>query len=285
MAAKRNLVDPENLAIEEAFGTVLPSSYWEAVGKTASAEPPGPPSPMAAQEGERAKEEVPAMTPEGSATPKARRPRAVRGEHGYSVEETESLRKFLMQYAEAHSLSWEQMVDRMATIERKPAPGGLWDQVAAVLPLRSKDSVVRHCRRQFHPYGQRGSWTKEEDEQLEEAVEKYGRRWAKVGKIINRHPNHARDRYRDYVAAKGFKTGRWSAWEVRQLRLAVVASEAEQRAKYCERHGPLSDLSRPPSQFISASQVAMKLGSTRSRVQVQTKLGRLGIVGKAARCT
>ena len=239
---------------------------------------------MAAQERE-AVEEVPVREPEGSTTPKARRPRAVRGEHGYSVEETESLRTFLTQYAEAHSLSWEQLVDRMATIERKPAPGGFWDQVAAVLPLRKKDSVVRHCRRQFHPYGQRGSWTKEEDEQLEEAVEKYGHRWAKVGKAINRHPSHARDRHRDYVAVKGFKTGRWSAWEVRQLRLAVVASEAEQRAKYCERHGPLSDLPLPPCQFISANEVAMKLGSTRSRVQVQTKLCRLGIVGKAARCT
>jgi hypothetical protein len=59
-----------------------------------------------------------------------------------------------------------------------------WHKVAAHLPGRNN----KDCRKRWH-YSiastiRKGTWTREEDEKLREAVEQYGARWSKIAEAV-----------------------------------------------------------------------------------------------------
>lgn len=199
-----------------------------------------------------------------------RRAFATRGPHGFPLEDHLRIKNFIESYQQTHKITEEQLTNRIWASERK-RQDDFWDQVAKLVPSRTRAAVMRHCRRHFYPFGRRGVWTQEEDMELKAAVEKHGRSWTKVGQEINRHPDDARDRYRNYLTVTGNKEGRWTEEDVRQFNEAMAACEAEMRADYHTKTG-LDDAGMPREMFLNADIVSQKMGYTRKRVQVQYRM-------------
>lgn len=208
-------------------------------------------------------------------TPKQSRPKApaTRGVNGFRPEDSACLAKFMEAYQETHRLTKEQLVERIWASERK-SRDDFWNQVHLVLPSRTRAAVIKHCRRQFHVHGRRGVWTKDEDSALQAAVEKHGKCWKKVGAEIDRRPDDARDRYRNYISVPAHKTGRWTAEENRLLQQAMLDCEMEGRAEHHRTTG-LSDEGIDAKVFLNADIIAAKMGHVRTRLQVQDQMSRL----------
>ena len=198
---------------------------------------------------------------------------AGRGKYGFQAEDTAKLKEFLERYQQEKNLAWAQVVDRIWAREAQHNDG-FWDRVQAALPSRDRSAVMRHCRRQFHPYAKRGVWTPDEESQLESAVGRLGRKWTLVGKELGRHPDDVRDRYRNYVASPDSTRGRWSEGDLQLLHSALAVCEAESREQFRRETGR-SDLELDRRAFISAEKVVEKMGGARSRVQVQYMIKRV----------
>lgn len=163
----------------------------------------------------------------------------------------------------------------------------LWGQLYELVPYRAKMSVSRFCRRRFHNYSARGSWTPSEDESLKLAVAEKGTSWKQVGKMIDRFPEDCRDRYRNYHGnAANRNRQEWTIDEIRKLCQAVYDCmkliNAEQRrakeGRYFGRDIPESDVESDPEIIESSlihwptvSEHMSLAGGSRSRLQCATK--------------
>ncbi|KAK0733818.1 hypothetical protein B0T26DRAFT_37839 [Lasiosphaeria miniovina] len=83
---------------------------------------------------------------------------------------------------------WTQEEDRLlssAVAKEAPKHGSIsWHRVAAYLPGRNN----KDCRKRWH-YSiantiRKGTWTREEDQKLREAVEVHGARWSKIAEAV-----------------------------------------------------------------------------------------------------
>ena len=142
----------------------------------------------------------------------------------FTASEIAQLHHFRDNYCAEHSMSHSRFAtDRIhANAHNNPTLSGFWTELAAVLPYRHRTAIQKCCRRQFHPYEKRGSWTKDEDRMLREAVELKGRSWVAVGQICERLPEDCRDRYRNYICNAEVKNERgWTDQEIKELCQAV----------------------------------------------------------------
>ena len=211
-------------------------------------------------------------------------------EKGGMFTETEAakLKRFRETYCEGNDLTERQFNERIQSTARndrtlKP----FWTEVCDVLPYRTNHSIQRYCRRQFHNYTARGTWSKEEDEMLGRAVAEKGRSWKVVGEMIERMPEDCRDRYRNYHTAGAHqqKQGEWTEREVSQLCKAVnecmqamaVERRRAKELKYEGRDVPESDTDEEirETELINWGIVSERLGGTRSRLQCSYKWKRL----------
>jgi len=93
---------------------------------------------------------------------------------------------------------------------------GAWLKIAAPLPHRAVKAVVDHARIRFNPRNYKGTWTTEEQTKLFELVEKYGKKWSKIGSKLKRLPMACRDKYRKVNRSR--KTGEWSKKEIKEFK-------------------------------------------------------------------
>ncbi len=164
----------------------------------------------------------------------------------------------------------------------------LFDAIYDEIPYRTRQSVLRFCRRHFHNFAIRGTWTTAEDERLRDAVAKKGTSWKAVGMILDRFPEDCRDRYRNYVVnGENRNTESWTHNETRNLVKAVndcmrLLREERARAKEEEYEGreipesePESDQEVQDLKLINWRIVSDRMGGTRSRLQCAYKFNRL----------
>jgi len=111
-------------------------------------------------------------------------------------------------------LSYLKMLTRPRPAET-PQHGSIsWHKVAAHLPGRNN----KDCRKRWH-YSiahtiRKGTWTKEEDGKLLQAVEKYGARWSKVAVVVgSRNGDQCWKRWYDCLDPRIDKSP-WTADEV-----------------------------------------------------------------------
>ncbi|CAL8577715.1 hypothetical protein XPA_003536 [Xanthoria parietina] len=204
-------------------------------------------------------------------------------------DEIRILEKFSNRYCEEEGISKERFNKLIHTnirgsIEVKLLYNAMYDEI----PYRTRQSVLRFCRRHFHNYAVRGSWTAADDESLRDAVAKKGTSWKAVGMILDRFPEDCRDRYRNYIL-NGEKRNkdRWTENEVRNLVKAVddcmrLLREERARAKEVEYEGreipesePESDQEVQDLKFINWQVVSDRMGGTRSRLQCAQKFNHL----------
>ena len=201
--------------------------------------------------------------------------------------EAAKLKKFRETYCEDNDLTEREFNERIQSSAKNDQMLKLfWGEVYDVLPYRTNHSIQRYCRRQFHNYAARGTWSKEEDEMLGLAVAEKGKSWKAVGEMIERLPEDCRDRYRNYhTGAKYQNKWEWTDQEVGYLCKAVnecmqALAVERRRAKELEYEGrdlPGSDTDEEvrETQLIHWGIVSQKLGGMRSRLQCLYKWKRL----------
>ncbi|CAG8954986.1 hypothetical protein HYFRA_00008675 [Hymenoscyphus fraxineus] len=175
-------------------------------------------------------------------------------------------------YRDMHDLNDYQMAEVIQQTEGELSDEhkSFWKEIREAVPKLPNRKVYETCRRRFHNFEARGSWTEEQDEDLKRAYEKYPQKWKLIGGIINRFPEDARDRWRNYlVCGDKLRKNVWDKEEEDKLR-AVVA-ECIEVLKKAQGKG---DRKKPLEYWedrIEWSTVSAKMNLERSRLQCIAK--------------
>lgn len=131
----------------------------------------------------------------------------------FSKEESILVKEAVAEYCAKNRISIERLCTELA---HKGDLKGAWREIAKCLPHRTPQSVYRHGLRILHPF-KRGSWTEEEEVELYDLVQRHGRKWAKIQKILNRSADSCRDKYKIMRRGEEFVKGRWDEEETSTL--------------------------------------------------------------------
>lgn len=144
-----------------------------------------------------------------------------------------------------------------------------WDSVHATCPNRLRQKVINQCRRKYHNFVARGTWTPEQNDELAQMYELHGNKYTVIGKLINRHPEDVRDRVRNYIiCGNNMRRHAWSHEEESQL--IDIVNEAIEHIKNLQRNGECAADSRPDD-LVDWQLVSEKMNHTRSRLQCINK--------------
>jgi hypothetical protein len=176
-------------------------------------------------------------------------------------------------FREDESLTEEEiihLIHQNPQISEQAVNRQLWISIQDACPTRPRRKLIAWCRQRFHNFAARGVWTKEQDDELADLVEKHGKRWSYIAGLINRHQKDARDRWRNYLVCRdNAKTDVWSEDEEDHFR-EVVEHAIE---KIRER---LSGNSRKsPEELINWLKISEEMDHTRSRLQCMEKWRRM----------
>lgn len=203
--------------------------------------------------------------------------------------EIEQLEAFRDHYCEENNEQHERFNELIqSNIRGNPEVTRLYMAIHDELPYRTRQSVIRFCRRHFHNFVARGKWTEEDDNLLRDAIAKKGTSWKAVGAMIERFPEDCRDRYRNYlISGKNRNTDSWSHEEIRNLVKAVdfcMRLLQEQRRQAREEKYEGYDMPQSESEsdqevrdmkLINWQVVSERMGGTRSRLQCSGKWSHL----------
>ena len=259
--------------------------------------------PGATPSSTRRKRRMPVSAPrsEQSPQPKASRDRtapppdynptlASLAKHGgpFTNGERESFMRFRKHYCEEHEITEAQFADLVhASALNAPQLTAFWTEICDLASYRTRQSIQKYCRRQFHNFEKRGSWTKEEDSLLRRAVEEKGTRWKVVGEICGRFGEDCRDRYRNYIYnGENRNKEEWTDAEVKALCWAVsecmwLMKEEKNRLmeeQYAGREMPKDDDpddEAAEAKLINWQVVSDKMEGRRTRLQCLYKWRRL----------
>ncbi|KAK3348368.1 hypothetical protein B0H65DRAFT_463204 [Neurospora tetraspora] len=153
---------------------------------------------------------------------------------------------------------------------KDPKNRELWGLIVDACPNRPRRKVVNYCRQNFHNFPARGSWTKEQDEELESMLKLHGQKWTLIGGLINRFPDDVRDRYRNYLAAGGKnRKDYWS--EEEEERFLKVVAEAIDKIKTSMAKDKKKSEDESPESLINWQQISTAMNHTRTRLQCLQK--------------
>ncbi|KAI9816557.1 MAG: RNA polymerase I enhancer binding protein [Pycnora praestabilis] len=215
-------------------------------------------------------------------------PSAKKSGHGGPFDDAEitQLTDFMDRYREEHDISQFDLNEKIQVTGRGTGPKDeFWNEVSAVLPYRTRQSVYKVCRRRFHNYGKRGKWTPEEDDLLKRAQMEKPNRWKDIGAMIGRMPEDARDRWRNYLkCGDNRQHDVWNQEEEDKLEKAVhECIESMKEAREVDRRNAFEmGLSRSVKEdddddmsLINWTIVSDKMGGVRSRLQCLYKWKKL----------
>ncbi|KAL8936393.1 MAG: hypothetical protein Q9216_004952 [Gyalolechia sp. 2 TL-2023] len=207
----------------------------------------------------------------------------------FSDKEIRVLDSFRDRYCEENNESHVRFNELIqSNVRGNPEVTRLFLAIHDTMPYRTRQSVMRFCRRHFHNFAARGVWSEADDIALKDAVAKKGNSWKAVGAMIDRFPEDCRDRYRNYlINADKRHTELWVPEEIRSLVRAVdfcMQLLREQRLrskeeKYEGRDMPESatesDQDVQDMKLINWQVVSDRMGGTRSRLQCSYKWNHL----------
>lgn len=139
----------------------------------------------------------------------------------FLVEEKRAIDVHLERYAEDNGLTHVDLCQRVWANERRK--DDFWEGVCSVLPQRSRASIYKHVRRQYHIFNSRAKWTESEDEHLATLVKEKGSAWKAVGDAMGRMGEDCRDRWRNYgKCGKDRGKDRWDELEESELKKTIA---------------------------------------------------------------
>lgn len=147
----------------------------------------------------------------------------------------------------------------------------LWSRLFAECPDRHRQKIINTTRKRFHNFIARGTWTREQDDELSQLIEIHGTAWSKIAGLINRHPEDLRDRYRNYIICGS--TQRKDPWDDdEKLRLAGIVVETIRQIDHIRFQEPhRKDVQGKYEEVIDWQDVSRQMNRTRSRLQCITK--------------
>ena len=159
--------------------------------------------------------------------------------------------------------------------EQDNAVAAMWSELHEVLPNRTRQSIMRNCRRKWHNYEARGGrWGADEDELLKEVYQLHPHRWTEIATFVKRSPEDCRDRWRNYIVnGENRVTDVWTETEERALLSAVHDCVQKLNEDHEEQHGTLKDYDA--WNFLNWQMVSDKMGGRRSRLQCSYKFKKL----------
>jgi hypothetical protein len=188
-----------------------------------------------------------------------------------TVGDTTAISDAIESYREFNDMSQYQINELIQQPAVSDSSKDLWKCVFDEIPPLPRRNVIDYCRRNFHNFEGRGVWTAEQDEELRYAYEKNPNKWKTIGQEINRFPEDARDRWRNYLVCAGsMKKDVWDKDEETQLRAAVeecIHAIREERRQTGAIHANLEEDDR----LIDWQKVSEKMNHTRSRLQCSYK--------------
>lgn len=198
----------------------------------------------------------------------------------FTDAEIAKLFAFRDQHCEENDWTHEQFIRQIhANAHNNPKNIGFWNEVSEVLPYRTRHALQRVCRRRFHNFTKRGTWTKEEDKELRQAHDEHGNRWKVIGEQIERLPEDCRDRWRNYLKDSQFRNhDEWTDSEVGFLKIAVAEcmdamkkADREQKKRKTTKGKPIEQQDGEEKEIINWGVVSERLGGSRSRLQCSYK--------------
>lgn len=184
----------------------------------------------------------------------------VNGPRAFSSTEINVMDSFVDGYCRLNDLSRADICRRVWSTER--TKDNFWECVTKVLPYRSRASIYKHVRRQYHIFDIRAKWTPEEDELLKKLSQGSETNWKKIGEAMNRMPEDCRDRWRNYVkCGENRALNKWSEEEERTLKGIVLEM--------------MTDDSGDKPMSINWTLVSEKMNGVRSRIQCRYKWNKL----------
>lgn len=185
--------------------------------------------------------------------------------------DTTAISDAIESYRDFNDMSHYQINELIQMSALSNSSKDFWKSIFDELPSLPRRNVLEYCRRNFHNFEGRGSWTAEQDEELRFAYEKNPNKWKTIGQEINRFPEDARDRWRNYLVCAGsMKKDVWNKDEETQLKTAVeecIHAIREDRRQTGAIHANLEE----DEQLIDWQKVSEKMNHTRSRLQCSYK--------------
>lgn len=207
----------------------------------------------------------------------------------FSATEASKLDIFRDRYCEVNDMPIWQFNNLIQTPMRGNAVvTELFNELHEILHSRPRISVQRFCRRRFHNFAARGTWTADEDAMLKRAVAEKGKAWKEVGEMIDRMPEDCRDRWRNYLVNSEHRNReQWTDAEVRNLGTAILECMRlikEDRARARDNGETVPESEGEPDQEVedmkhinwqAVSDRMGEHGGGRSRLQCSFKWGQL----------
>lgn len=202
----------------------------------------------------------------------------------FTDAEASKLDTFRNAFCNANDLTTGQFNSRVqSTMRGNTDVIALFNEIQDLFPYRPRMSVQKFCRRRYHNFPARGTWTSEDDEMLRQAVAEKGKQWKAVGEMIDRMGEDCRDRYRNYILnSENRNHEQWTPEEVRSLCTAILDSveamkderKQERRDRYGE-NGAASDsdsnMEGEDMKAINWQAISDRMGGQRSRLQCSGK--------------
>lgn len=185
----------------------------------------------------------------------------VGGPRLFSREEIDIVENFIQGYCVINNLTRDDICQRVWAADRPR--DNFWECLSKVLPYRSRASVYKHIRRQYHVFEIRAKWTKAEDDLLKKLAEMASLNWKQIGAAMNRMPEDCRDRWRNYIKCGDNRAAHmWSEEEETSLRNIVMDMINKE------------NISEKPIK-INWTLVSEQMNGVRSRIQCRYKWNKL----------
>lgn len=175
-------------------------------------------------------------------------------------------------------------------IRGQPEALSIFKEIQEMFPSQSPSYVQRFCRRKFHNFAARGTWTPEADDHLRQVVAEKGTSWKAVGEAMDRFPEDCRDRWRNYlVNMENRNHEQWTDAEILNLAAAILdcartkaaelqKHEFEQQLNEASGSPPNLDLTNLDMKLVNWQSVSDRMGSHgggRSRLQCSFKWNKI----------
>ncbi|KAI0179803.1 hypothetical protein GGR52DRAFT_213918 [Hypoxylon sp. FL1284] len=201
--------------------------------------------------------------PQNAATSQRQPLGAVSG--AFTEFELRNISHAVERWREDHNLTQAEVNNLIQGNPKEVRSQDFWARVVATCPNRKRQKIINQTRRKFHNFVARGTWTPEQQEELQQMYETHGTKYSVIGKLINRHPEDVRDRVRNYVVCgQSRRVDPWSAEEEELLHSIVTIALQDIREQMREAN-TIHD--KGEEDLIDWQLVSERMNRTRSRLQ------------------
>lgn len=213
----------------------------------------------------------------------------------FTKSESDLINAWRESYCAEHQWSYHNFDERVQANARNDGKLNMfWTEICDQIPYRPRQAIQKFCRRRFHNFEKRGTWTPEEDEMLKRAVAEKGKSWKTIGETMGRLQEDCRDRWRNYLYQdENRNTDAWTDDEVKALVQAVgeclwlmqnelqIERDAEFKSTGVARDRVTEIIAEEKlEKLLNWQIVSDRMQGRRSRLQCSYKWGRLMLAGR-----